>query len=240
MNLDPLKAVLRRTPVEFRAGPHTYHLDGRELASVGSVVQRFEPEFDLEYWSEYKAKQRGITAREVQEEWAAKAQAACDKGHKIHEHIQAMLMGPGATCDLPEARAFDKWWRKAGQNLEPVACEVILHGAALGIAGTTDLVAWSRKTRMLHVLDWKTNAKFEKENKYGDFMLPPFQRVPSCQHGAYSVQVGIYRRLARQITGAQFGDSWIIHMLGDKLTPHRALELDAELAQALDAEPATA
>lgn len=134
----------------------------------------------------------------------------------------------------PEARAFDKWWRHAGQNLVPVACEVILHDAALGIAGTTDLIAWSRKTKLLHVLDWKTNAKFERENRYGDFMLPPFGQVPSCQHGSYSVQVGIYRRMARAITGAEFGDSWIIHILGDVLTPHRALELDAELDQALD------
>lgn len=220
-----------KTPVVFNEEEHTYHLNGKQLTGVSSIVKKFKEEFDSDYWSKRKAQERGVTQEAMLAEWKAKADKACAEGTEFHLHAQLRIEGKGKESNSPKAKAFDKWFEDSSRFIVPVGCEVILWDEGLGIAGTTDLIFYSTKSRRFHVADWKTNGKFETESRYRN-LKPPFQHLPDCELSGYSIQVGIYRRMAARLTGLDFGASWIMHV-GERVRPHRAIELDKEIDKAL-------
>lgn len=230
--ISQARIALLNNGVVFNAGEHTYHLKGRLLRGVSGIVSRYKEPFDAEYWAAKKAKERGCEPEVLLDEWAAKARKACDEGTEFHEHAQFQIEKKGKTSDAAKPKLFDPWWNAAREHLVPVACEVVLHNEEHGIAGTADLIAYSTKTALFHVFDWKTNGKFTTESDYNKKMLKPFHNLPESSLSGYSIQVGIYRYMARKLSGLPFGDSWIMHF-GEKLTPHRALNLDAEIEKAL-------
>jgi hypothetical protein len=243
VNLEAIRKKLK-SPVKFNDDDHSYHLKGKKLINVGSVVKRFKEPFDSEYWAARKAKERGVKPEVVLAEWKAKGDIACAKGHRFHSHAQFRMIGKGTPSATPEAKAFDAWWDTAKVNLEVVACEVVLHSEAHGVSGTADLVAYSHKTKTLHVFDWKTNGKFETESAYGKWLLNPFGHLPECALSEYSIQVGLYRMMASWLTGERFGDSFIMHVgepqpvsptaSGIRITPYRAHSLTDQLTEVFE------
>jgi hypothetical protein len=243
VNLDAIRKKLKSS-VKFNDADHSYHLKGKKLINVGSVVKRFKEPFDAEYWAAKKAKERKVKPEVILAEWKAKGDIACAKGHRFHSHAQFRMTGKGTPSATPEARAFDAWWEAAKKNLEVVACEVILHSERHGISGTTDFVAYSHKTQMLHIFDWKTNGKFETESAYGKWLLDPFGHLPECSLSEYSIQVGLYRMMASWLTGERFGDSFIMHVgepiletkttCGITITPHKAHNVTEQLTKVLE------
>lgn len=232
MNLDTIRKHLK-SPVKFNEADHSYHLKGKKLINVGSMVKRFKEPFDSEYWAAKKAKDRGITKEAILAEWMAKGDIAAKEGSRFHAHAQCRMTGKGRLSDTPKAKAFDAWWGTAKVNLDVVACEVVLHSEKHGLSGTTDLVAFSHKTRALHIFDWKTNEKFETESRYGKWLFNPFAHLQECALSEYSLQVELYRLMAEWLTGERFGDSYIMHV-GEKITPHRAHSVTEQWQQVLD------
>lgn len=222
MNIETVRKRLLTHKVEFEEQRHTYTLDGKLLRSVGSVCKQFKVPFDSDYWSKVKARQRGVTQQAILDEWAAKGKKATDDGSAFHKYAQKRLEGKFDVATTAKMKAFDRWWKVAGESLEIVACEVVLWDAKDGIAGTTDFVAYSRKSKKYHVFDWKTNKSFDTISNYGKFLLPPFDRFEECHLSDYSLQTGLYRLMATRISKAEFGDSYILHV-GDEITPHQAL-----------------
>lgn len=243
MNLDAIRKKLK-SPVKFNEAEHSYHLKGKKLINVGSMVKRFKEPFDSGYWAARKAKERGVKPEVVLAEWKAKGDIANAKGHRFHAHAQFRMTGKGRLSDTPEAKAFDAWWEVAKAHLEVVACEVVLHSERHGISGTTDLVAYSHKTKLLHIFDWKTNAKFETESAYGKWLFNPFAHLQECALSEYSLQVELYRLMAEWITEERFGDSYIMHVGAPvsktettsaiKITAHRAHNLTEQWQEVLD------
>jgi ATP-dependent exoDNAse (exonuclease V) beta subunit len=218
--------------VVFNPKEHTYHLNGKLLRGVSGIVKQFKEEFDSDYWSKRKAKERGVSQEAVLKEWADKAQKACDEGTEFHLHAQFRLEGKGQESSSPKAQAFDRWFKEAGLFIVPVGCEVLLWDETLGIAGTCDLLFYSTKTKLFHILDWKTNGKFEVTNRYHRNLKHPFANLLDCELTGYSIQIGIYKRMAQRLIGCPLGQSWIMHV-GEKVTPHRALSIDKQIDTAL-------
>lgn len=214
-------------PVVFDEAAHTYTLGGKLLASVGSVCRRYKNGFDADYWAGKKAAERGVAKEVVLAEWAERRDASCANGHDVHEFARAVLEGRKVvlTGEMAQAREWLHWWeRKASASLTPVGVEVILYDAALGIAGTADLVARSSKTGKLHVLDWKTNAKFTTDSRYRKRLKQPFGFLPECHLSEYSLQLELYRMLGRAQFGEEFGSSYVVH-LGEVAAPYRCHKL---------------
>lgn len=224
MDLQPIRDALK-SDVRLDQETHTYWLNGVRLESVSSLLSRFKEPFDAQHWSAVKARQRGITAEEMRSEWKAKSDLACELGSEVHQFIQFWIACRG--CDAaawPRLGPFQAWWTRVAPNVEPVGAEIILHDLDTLTAGTTDLIVWSRKSELFHVLDWKTNREFRTTNRWGKTLLPPFEFLADCHLSTYSLQVWRYTAMAEKLTGEPFGDPWIIH-IGDRVTVHRALPL---------------
>lgn len=237
MNLEAIRAKLK-SPVEFKAKDHSYHLNGKLLTNVGSLVKRFKEPFDAGYWAAKKAKERGVKPETILAEWAAKGRASASDGTAFHNYAQFVMTGNGRTPALskaaaPKAAAFDAWWAKSKDKLEIVACEVVLHSTNHGICGTADVVAFSRITKLLHILDWKTNEKFATTSDYGKWLFNPFAHLPECALSEYSLQVGLYKLMAEWLTGEKFGDSYVMHV-GQQITPHKAHNVEQPWLEALN------
>ena len=77
--------------IKYFDEPHKYYIDGEEMNSVTRVIGMFKQKFDSDYWSEKKAKERGISKDEILAEWKYKADYSCEKGTLFHEYAENYL-----------------------------------------------------------------------------------------------------------------------------------------------------
>lgn len=226
---------IRNLGITLEESTHTYYHRGKALMSAGQIVKSLTPKFDAKAAAARRAERDNTTQEAVLAQWAQERERAADKGHALHQFIQAFFHNfqplPYPPIAYREARAWVEWFSKSGQNLRLLGHELIVGCPDLGFAGTLDSLFASSRTMLHHVLDWKSNKEFRVENKWGDRMLWPFDDLPACHHSEYSIQLSLYR-LALDTLGLPTGQAWVVH-LGDKASPHRMIDLRARLARHL-------
>jgi hypothetical protein len=205
--------------IKFDKRSHTYHLDGRRLPSVTSLVNRLKPPFDSNYWARRKAEERGVEPAAILAEWEQKRQEGFRRGTAVHEYIAGVLEGkwtPDTPCMItrqPEMTAFDAALKRFRRDMDiiPVHVEWIVGDADLGFAGTLDALMYSEISKQFHVFDWKTGDKFRSSNRF-QTLLPPFTDFDECESVTYSMQVSLYRLAIERNTDLAMGNSWLVHL----------------------------
>ena len=214
--------------VVFNDANHTYTCDGQLLPSVTTILKRIKPAFDKEGISAKCAAKEGVSQAEILAQWKASSDAALAKGKALHANAELAALKPEtwlqSTHTMVEINAWNLWWTRARKSMTPVAVEYVMADTDLGVAGTLDMLAESSKTSQRHVFDWKTGKKFGIKNDWGRKLLPPFEDLDDCELNVYSLQTSIYR-LMLENRNYDCGESWIVHILGGSVVPHRALDL---------------
>jgi ATP-dependent exoDNAse (exonuclease V) beta subunit len=214
--------------IQFDGIRHRYFCNGGlELKSVTRRLSALKPRFDADFWANRKARERGVEPSVILAEWEQKRRDGLERGSRVHEAIQAVLdPESGAVnraADLPEFRAFQKFWLDAGQILlGPLGVEQIVGSVGWRIAGTVDLVYTDGQN--LGLIDWKSGLKFRTENDYGR-LLPPFDDLDNSELANYSLQINLYRLLIERATGRDVDEAYLVHLKRDG---------DYELYEALD------
>lgn len=235
--LEPLElpASLARDDFVFEEGRHVYHLAGRRLKGVSSVVKQFSRPFDEDYWSKKKAEQRGITQQEMLDEWAAERDRSTRTGSAVHDGAEwilthgtlppesVLLKHTDIEAELADARrrlsSFVDIRVTKLQHLVPKGLELRVFSERLGIAGTMDLLG--EQGGYLYVGDWKTNKAFKDYS----FMLEPFQYYADGHLARYSLQVSLYRIMLAE-HGVQTKGGFVVHFRPDGETVlERAFDL---------------
>lgn len=73
----------------FEEGPHKYtDTCGNEYISVTTLLGKYYPKFDEHYWLRKKAKEQGLSTREIKKQWETIKNEACDRGSKTHNKIE--------------------------------------------------------------------------------------------------------------------------------------------------------
>lgn len=199
----------RGVEIVFTEEDHRYAsvIDGRErvYVSVTQFIHRFFPEFDPDgKIAERCAIKSGRTVEEVRAEWDRNCQTACALGTKIHETCEDTLLGR----DLRNVAENDNerqlmasavaMAEKIRANMDIVGIEQIVFDERLGLAGTVDLLARSKKDGALWILDHKTNRSIDTENPFGHYALDPIHHVPDLNYYHYALQLNLYDRLMRE------------------------------------------
>lgn len=228
--------------IQFDAQWHRYTLDGQVLKSVTSVLKVLKNPFDAEYWSAKKAKEQGVTQAEILAGWDKKRDESLAKGNAVHQHIEKVLNGE-TTDDpflallnepVPELDAFDKLWAQLSGQVLVEGVEWVVGDADFGIAGTVDALFKDKRTGKHHIWDWKTNGRFNTDNKF-QRLKAPFDDVPECELTNYSLQVSLYRLIVERNTGLDMGDSYIVHFSRDGLYQvHKARDYRSRLLDWLE------
>lgn len=127
--------------------------------------------------------------------WAAKGKESCRLGTRCHETIEDVLLGRqlrNVAEDETEAKRFENGMAMAKKIMgvaEIVGVEKIVFDYELGIAGTIDLLARSKKDGTWLVIDHKTNAEIPErnENQWNKFGLGPVSHVPDTAFWHYAL-----------------------------------------------------
>lgn len=227
----------RNVEIVFTEDDHKYRsiVDGNtiEYTSITRFVGGCFPPFDpTGSIAERCAAKEGISVREIQERWRLNAKESCDFGTKVHSICEDVLLGRQIRERNPinekETKTFSVAERIAKtlkQKVDVLGVEKIVFDERLGLAGTVDFLARSRKNGKYLILDWKTNKEIETENKYSKFGLPPLEDVPDCNFWHYALQLSAYQFMLKfggyVEAGSEF-QRFIVH-----LTPsgHRLYEL---------------
>ena len=81
------------------------------------------------------------------------------------------------------------------KSLDIIAAEKLVFNEELGLAGTIDLLARSKKDKSIVILDWKTNKRIIKESPFGKYGLKPISHLMDINFNHYSLQLSIYQYL---------------------------------------------
>lgn len=107
--------------ITFDEPSHTYRDEfGIKYTSVTTLIGKYEPKFDENYWAEQKAKELGLTKNQVLQNWKEIRDYANEKGTKVHKVLEDSINDATNNADL-DVPSFKSYYAKL--NLQP-NCEI--------------------------------------------------------------------------------------------------------------------
>jgi hypothetical protein len=211
----------------FEEGAHTYHYKDIKYDSVTGFIKRFKVPFDRQYWSNRKAKERGVDVSVILEEWQGKANVANDLGTKVHKWIEDFWGGEKRELVLEKdgerlierVGKFMELYDNRFKNLVPLTSELKIFSRKWRLAGTIDqpFLMWDTKQNKVLFLigDWKTNKEFKSDDhpngKYKK-LLHPFSHLWENHLNEYSIQVSLYRLMLEDEIGLETHGGFLCHI----------------------------
>ena len=84
----------------FDEGPHKYtDTYGNEYISVTTIIGNYSPKFDKDYWLHKKARELGITEKELAKRWQDITDEACTRGSHTHNGLEDGIKGSSMFKD---------------------------------------------------------------------------------------------------------------------------------------------
>lgn len=73
----------------FDEGPHKYtDSNGNEYISTTTIIGNYAPKFDEKFWAHKKAREQGVSEKEILRQWARIKNEACDRGTNKHNALE--------------------------------------------------------------------------------------------------------------------------------------------------------
>lgn len=192
---------------------HTYtniHTN-EKYTSVTNFISQYKKPFDADFWSKKVAKREGVDQQTVLDTWKNLTVSAQGKGTKIHLAMERFLkekyVEPGFE-DLTDS--FFKKTTSIISNTTVVNSEYLVYNHDSKLAGTADIILDNGNT--FHVLDFKTNKKFNFSSKYNEYFYEPIEHLQQCEFTTYSIQLSIYAYMYELLTGKKCSSLKIFYL----------------------------
>jgi len=224
--------------LKFSAEAHKYTIGNMELISVSALVEMYKEQFDAtgEITARCAAK-KGITPREMADEWKAKNKESTDKGTEIHQICENFLKGydtlpEGITQEIALKVPLIK---ATCEELKPylISSEQIIYNEEIGVAGTTDALCYYNGK--VDIFDFKTDKKPIEvdDNRYNKYFLPPLQDLPANSFYYYALKMSIYKHIL-ELDGFDVNTLGLLHIRKDKIEEIILPNLKWEVLMILD------
>jgi len=212
--LEKLKFFDSNPYFSFNEKYHSYTYDGDKLISVTNFLKKFKEEFDSEKWSKKKADDAGVEQDQILEEWKKLNERANEIGHATHAWIENFFKGiyqpiPRDFEIIDRIDKFNKIYYEKLHKLTPIKFEQRVFSTKWKLAGTFDAL-FSYQDKLV-IVDWKTNKKFDIDNKWGKKLLEPFEDEDECKLTEYSIQISLYALMLEEI-GLTISNGLILHI----------------------------
>jgi len=196
--MEPMQNKIKEyfKDLKFQAESHTYEVKGKPLTSVSKTINKFVEKVDFDKIAGFIAKKRGISKAEVLAEWDAKKNMACNQGTSVHSFGENYFQENKIPTNGFE-EAIVKFWDNIPDYIEPFLFELQMFSETLGIAGTSDIILFNRKTGKFIIADYKTNENLFKNYK-GKTLLAPFDNLLDSSYNKYQLQLSMYQLLFEQ------------------------------------------
>jgi ATP-dependent exoDNAse (exonuclease V) beta subunit len=220
-NIHESLKVFEDPKFTFDEASHVYKYGNKPLTSVTTFLKNFEDEFDTEYWSNKKAKERNVDVSVILAEWDAKRDAACEMGTATHLYIEnkfkSVLDSTFVDTNKYDERTkvridtFERIYESRLYKLSPIAQELRIFNVEMGVAGTIDALFMMDST--LFILDWKTNSsKFKTDaDKCFGRLKAPFNTEWNNEHNKYSIQLSMYSLILER-QGINIDNCALVHI----------------------------
>ena len=87
-----MKDCYKNTFLYFEENGHRYTDNGgNEYISVTTIIGNYVPKFDAKYWAHKKAKEQGVSEKEIIKQWNKIKDEACERGTETHNNIEGAI-----------------------------------------------------------------------------------------------------------------------------------------------------
>ena len=199
--------------VVLDAATHVYSntTTGERYTSVTNFISQYKKPFDKDFWSKKIAKRDGVDQQTVLDAWKDITVAAQNRGTNVHlvmeRYIKEHYVEPGFE-ELVDS--FVKRTNTVIKSDSNVLSETVLYSHEHRIAGTADLIV--ENGDIFHVMDFKTNKKFNFNSKYNEYFYQPIDYLQQCEFNTYTIQLSIYARLHEMMTGKRCGSLRVFYL----------------------------
>jgi hypothetical protein len=225
LQLIPTKLFTTFNDVIFYDGPHKYFLNGKELISVTTLIHKYQEEFEEDFWAEMKGIEHGLTSNQVKRAWKFINEKGTIKGSTIHNYAENAFQNKVfeyPTQTIVNNFGFDPVWNEyqitkkhvdkfyhdVQGKLIPIRIEFVVYDRESLIGGMLDMIFYNVKAQEFQIWDWKSNKKFDRENKR--HLLYELCLIEDCDYEIYSLQLELYKYIIEKNTGIKLGKSYIV------------------------------
>lgn len=226
INIEEVKEKIKKafSWYEFHDESHTYtYLDENdEEKTIGisttQFIHSYSQPFDEDKMSRIVAKKKKTTPEAVLEQWAYDRDLACEYGTLAHLYLECKWMdypffydtkpfierfGFDPVSDKFERMipALEAFYQTFKERLILIGAEVVIASKDYDIAGSIDLLAYSKKLDAIIIIDNKTNKEIKKTSYNNQTMLEPLNYIPDSNFWHYSLQGAIYKKILEYETG---------------------------------------
>lgn len=201
--------------LSFDPAEHIYMYEGREFASVSTIVSKFFREFDPVENSKRVADRRGVSQIKIMEEWDAAGKESRDVGTFMHAQIERMLnhMSPSLMTHFEyighyvnlnknisietELKYFQEFMRD--YQIHPYRTEWRICDEGCEIAGTIDLLCQNGKG--YEIYDWKRSRKAQPDEPIWAYGRNGLGHIPDISFFHYALQQNLYKYILKKNYG---------------------------------------
>jgi len=212
--------------ITFYDEPHKYFIGGKELISVTTLIGKYHEPFDEDYWSGYKATEHNLTPEEVLRAWKFINRKGTIKGSAIHDYAENLFQNK--KFEYPQQmilnefgfdpvwneyeitkKHVDKFYNEVQGKLIPIRTEMVVYDKETLIGGMLDILFYNVKMKEFQIWDWKTNKKFDRENKER-YLLGNLCTIEDSDLEVYSLQLEMYKQIIEKNVPIKLGQSYIV------------------------------
>ena len=215
--------------IDFHEEQHFYTLnDYRFGISATSLIETYAQEFDSDGISQMVANKRGISQKEVLDEWKKENEFSCIKGSCIHLKAQSLWMGTDYEIDYNTIddtidkdrlkKEYDIMSKQANDfyndykdMYDMIQDEFIVWSKEFDIAGSIDGIMYNKYTQQCCILDFKSNKDLQFKSKYRKKMKVPLHELDDVNGQHYYVQLSIYKYLIEKYTNIKVDELFIVY-----------------------------
>lgn len=199
--------------IEFYPEPHIYTIDNTPAPSASTIISKFFPEFDIEYWSERKAEELGMTSSEVAEMWKRKGEKAAQEGTHLHEQIEKYYLNQDYD-PTEEFHLFEQFVADHSE-IKPFRSEWRIFDEENHIAGTIDLI--SKSGNGFEIYDWKRSKKVVNpitgepiSNNRWQSGVGNLREIDDTSYNRYCLQQSLYRYILEKNYGIRVSNMYLV------------------------------
>ena len=215
--------------IDFHEEQHFYTLnDYRFGISATSLIETYAQEFDSDGISQMVANKRGISQKEVLDEWKKENEFSCIKGSCIHLKAQSLWMGTDYEIDyntiddtidkdrlkkeydIMSKQATD-FYNDYKDMYDMIQDEFIVWSKEFDIAGSIDGIMYNKNTQQCCILDFKSNKDLQFKSKYRKKMKVPLHELDDVNGQHYYIQLSIYKFLIEKYTNIKVDELFIVY-----------------------------
>ncbi len=243
--------------ITFEDKWHTYksqQYPKKKFISGTKFLSQFFTPFDGPAISKRYAAKHNMIQQDVLNMWARKGEVGREVGTLVHNYIENILLGKKVTHLEASAYPDSVITESALERLpsadlaieqlldcyEQIETEKIIASHKHDRAGMVDILAVNKSSQKTALLDWKTNAKINFDNRWQSG-LAPIQHLDDCSYNKYSLQMNLYEFIMIDEGYKLPGDyssgieKVIVHILDDTVKYYPCTDIQKEIRDMLAA-----